>query len=65
MGEKGAVRAASSLAPKVIIPMHLGLKPRSPFLRTSQTAETFRKRAREAGLKSEVKVLREGESWDA
>jgi L-ascorbate metabolism protein UlaG (beta-lactamase superfamily) len=64
MGERGAVRAVRALSPKAVIPIHLGLAPRSPLLRTSESPEGFRKRIQDAGLKAEVTVLREGESCE-
>jgi L-ascorbate metabolism protein UlaG (beta-lactamase superfamily) len=64
MGEKGAVRAISVLRPRVIIPIHLGIVPRSPALRTQQTPENFRARVRQAGLSTNVVILREGEVWE-
>jgi L-ascorbate metabolism protein UlaG (beta-lactamase superfamily) len=64
MGERGAVRAVRALSPKAVIPIHLGLIPRSPLLRTGESPEGFRKRIQDAGLKAEVTVLREGESWE-
>ncbi|MGD0901452.1 MAG: MBL fold metallo-hydrolase [Terracidiphilus sp.] len=63
MGEKGAVRAVVALAPRTVIPIHLGIVPRSPLMRTGQTPEGFGKRVRDAGLKTEVVILREGENW--
>jgi L-ascorbate metabolism protein UlaG (beta-lactamase superfamily) len=63
MGEKSAVRAVEALSPRTIIPIHLGILPRSPLLRTGQTPEGFSKRVRDAGLKTGVVILREGESW--
>jgi L-ascorbate metabolism protein UlaG (beta-lactamase superfamily) len=63
MGEKGAARAVEALQPRTVIPIHLGIAPRSPLLRTGQTAEGFSRRVREAGLQTEVVMLREGESW--
>jgi L-ascorbate metabolism protein UlaG (beta-lactamase superfamily) len=63
MGEKSAVRAVEALRPRTVIPIHLGILPRSPLLRTGQTPEGFSRRVREAGLKTEVVILREGESW--
>ncbi len=62
MDEKQAVRAMRVLKPAVIIPIHLGLKPRSPFLRTNQTPEHFAQRVRESGASAKVVILREGES---
>lgn len=63
MGEKSAVHAVEALRPRTVIPIHLGILPRSPLLRTGQTPEGFSRRVREAGLKTEVVILREGESW--
>jgi L-ascorbate metabolism protein UlaG (beta-lactamase superfamily) len=63
MGEKAAVRAATALAPKVVIPIHLGIQPRSPLLRTDHTPEGFARRLHEAGLQTEVILLKEGNSW--
>jgi len=60
MGEDGAVRAVKDLAPKVIIPIHRGIQPRLPFLRSRQSVEGFEKRLREAGLKCKVVKLKEG-----
>jgi L-ascorbate metabolism protein UlaG (beta-lactamase superfamily) len=62
MGEKGAVRAVGALKPAVVIPIHLGLRPRSPLLRTGETPDGFIQRAQQAGLTTCVIVLREGES---
>jgi L-ascorbate metabolism protein UlaG (beta-lactamase superfamily) len=63
MGEKSAARAVEVLQPRTVIPIHLGIAPRSPLLRTGQTPEGFNRRVREAGLQAEVIILREGESW--
>lgn len=63
MGEQGAVRAVQVLAPKTVIPIHLGIRPRSPLLRTSQTPEGFRERVRQAGLQANIEILRDSESW--
>jgi L-ascorbate metabolism protein UlaG (beta-lactamase superfamily) len=63
MGEKGAVRAVEVLRPRTVIPIHLGIQPRSPLLRTGQTPEGFSKRVRDAGFETEVAILRGGESW--
>jgi L-ascorbate metabolism protein UlaG (beta-lactamase superfamily) len=65
MGEKSAARAVEALRPRTVIPIHLGIAPRSPLLRTGHTAEGFSKRVRNAGGKTEVVLLREGESWEA
>ena len=63
MGETQAVDAVRILQPEVVIPIHLGIVPRSPLLRTGDSPEGFRERARHAGLSVEVVILREGESW--
>jgi L-ascorbate metabolism protein UlaG (beta-lactamase superfamily) len=63
MGEKQAVQAVQVLKPAVVIPVHLGLRPRSPFLRTDQTPEHFTQRVKESGSPTKVIILREGESF--
>ncbi len=63
MGEISAVQAVRDLSPTLVIPIHLGIQPRSPLLRTAQTPDGFRTRVESAGLKTAVKILREGESW--
>jgi L-ascorbate metabolism protein UlaG (beta-lactamase superfamily) len=64
MGEKGAVRAVRDLGAATVIPIHLGVQPRSPLMRTRQTTGGFERRAREAGLDVEVVSLENGRSWD-
>lgn len=63
MGEKSAVRAVRDLEPDYVIPIHLGVEPRSPLLRTRQTPEGFIGQLHEAGLDAEVILLKEGERW--
>jgi L-ascorbate metabolism protein UlaG (beta-lactamase superfamily) len=63
MGERGALAATRVLSPKVIIPIHLGISPRSPFMRTSQTPRGFEKRLRQDGISTQVVLLNEGETW--
>jgi len=63
MGETQAVAAVRLLQPQVVIPIHLGIIPRSPLMRTSHTPEGFRERVHQAGLNTEIVILREGESW--
>lgn len=65
MGEKGAVRAALDLQVSTIIPIHLGLQPRSPLLRTQHSPEGFQRRIRAAGIDTDVVILREGERWQS
>ncbi len=65
MNEREAVDAARLLAPKAVIPIHLGIQPRSPLLRTGQSPQGFAARVKEAGLDTEVVVLRDGECWEA
>jgi L-ascorbate metabolism protein UlaG (beta-lactamase superfamily) len=63
MGEKDAVQAVQALKPTVVIPIHLGINPRSPLLRTGQTPEHFAQRLEEKEMKVRVAILREGESY--
>ena len=65
MGEKGAVRAVQELKPSTVIPIHLGLQPRSPLMRTGHSPEGFRSRLREAGIDTTVAILGEGERWQS
>ena len=64
MGEKRAVLAVEKLWPKIVIPIHLGIQPRSPLLRTGQTPEGFSRRVREAGLQTEVVTSARGRELD-
>ena len=50
MGEESAVRAVRALSPRTVIPIHLGITPRNPLLRTKDTPEGFRQRVQSAGL---------------
>jgi L-ascorbate metabolism protein UlaG (beta-lactamase superfamily) len=64
MGEKGAALAARDLGCAVVIPIHLGVQPRSPLMRTRQTPAGFERRLREADLETEVVMLANGHSWE-
>ena len=63
MGEKSAVKAVLALQPTVVIPIHLGIQPRSPLLRTTQSPEGFAQRLKESGSDVEVVILRDGEGF--
>jgi len=65
MGEDGAVLAVRDLKPSVVVPIHEGLEPRSPLLRTDQTVGGFKRKLMESGVQAEVVVLRDGQSWPA
>ena len=62
MGEESAVRAVRALSPRVVIPIHAGIAPRSPLLRTNQSTAGFKNRVHAASLQADVCLLREGES---
>ncbi len=62
MGEKGAVEAVRDLQAPVVIPIHLGIQPRMPLLRTGQSVDGFVRRLFEAGSTARVLPLAEGES---
>jgi L-ascorbate metabolism protein UlaG (beta-lactamase superfamily) len=57
MGEDAALKAIKVLKPGVVIPIHLGIEPRLPLMRTGQTAEGFSKKVLEAGLETKVVIL--------
>lgn len=63
MGENGAVRAVRAIGPSTVIPIHLGVQPRSPLLRTRHTPQGFAEKVRRAGLETRVVSLSEGQSW--
>ncbi len=63
MGAKGALAATRTLKPDVIIPIHLGIKPRNPLLRTAETPERFAEQLRRESLPGKVVILREGQQW--
>jgi len=63
MGERQAVRAVGDLRPATVIPIHLGVQPRSPLLRTRQTAEGFARRLASVHPETKVVMLREGDQW--
>jgi len=65
MDEQGALRAVRALSPNTVIPIHLGITPRLPLLRTGQTPESFRERVRQARLRSEVVILQDGQCYSA
>jgi L-ascorbate metabolism protein UlaG (beta-lactamase superfamily) len=64
MGQRGAVNAIRDLLPKVVIPIHMGMRPRFSFLRTHDTADGFAKKIQEKNLATRVVILREGEVWN-
>lgn len=63
MGNRDALRAVRDLEPSVVIPIHLGVTPRSPLMRTRETPEGFARGVSEAGLETQVVILKDGESW--
>ena len=65
MGERGAAAAVDDLRPATVIPIHLGIAPRSPVLRTAQTVDSFARRLRDAGRTTAVVHLREGAFWES
>jgi L-ascorbate metabolism protein UlaG (beta-lactamase superfamily) len=63
MGDKSALHAVQDLKPSVVIPIHLGMRPRSPLLRNNQTVTGFSRLVQSVGLETEIVILNEGESW--
>ena len=64
LDDKGAVQAVHALKPTMVIPIHLGIKPRLPALCTKQTPKSFVSKLREAGWNTQVVILREDQSWE-
>jgi L-ascorbate metabolism protein UlaG (beta-lactamase superfamily) len=65
MGEQGAVKAVRDLNPAVVIPIHLGIRPRSPLMRTNHSPQGFARRLKDAGVSAQVVVLQEGQCWNS
>lgn len=63
MGEKQAVKAVQALKPSVVIPIHLGIVPRFPLLRTGHTVRGFVRRLEEHGHTTRVVQLDPGGSF--
>jgi L-ascorbate metabolism protein UlaG (beta-lactamase superfamily) len=63
LNERSAVRAVQAIHPKVVIPIHLGIQPRAPFLRSNQSLEGFQRRLKNIHSSTEVKILSEGEQF--
>ncbi len=63
MGERGAVKAVRELRAPCVIPIHLGLQPRSPLLRTRETPQGFAVRLAREGIEARVAILEPGGWW--
>jgi L-ascorbate metabolism protein UlaG (beta-lactamase superfamily) len=63
MSERSAIKAVKALNPKTIIPIHLGIEPRLPLMKTKDSVEEFTVRLRSAGITSEVIALLEGDEF--
>jgi L-ascorbate metabolism protein UlaG (beta-lactamase superfamily) len=64
MDPENALRAVRALSPHVVIPIHLSVALRLPFLRASHTVDRFQRKVREAGLECSVVILHEGQSQE-
>lgn len=62
MNPESALRAARALSPRIVIPIHLSVVLRLPFLRTNNAMDKFQQKVREAGLECGVVILQEGQS---
>jgi L-ascorbate metabolism protein UlaG (beta-lactamase superfamily) len=63
MNEAGALKAARTLYPSVILPIHLGLNPRSPLMRTGDSADHFARLVEAEKLPVRVVQLQNGETF--
>jgi len=62
---KGAVRAVQALRPSVVIPIHLGIRPRLPLIFGGKhSPERLLRHLSEAGAQVQVVILEEGGSYD-
>ena len=64
MGNQSACEATRTLGARVVIPIHLGIRPRSPLLRRTESVETFRAVLRDARVDACVASLAPGESYE-
>ena len=64
MGNESACEAARVLGARVIIPIHLGIQPRSPLLRRRETVDSFRAELRRRNVDACVVSLAPGESYE-
>ena len=63
MGNRSACEATRTLGARVVIPIHLGIRPRSPLLRRSESVESFRQTLQDAQVDARVMALGPGESY--
>jgi L-ascorbate metabolism protein UlaG (beta-lactamase superfamily) len=64
MGERSAAEALRDLGAGIIVPIHLGVQPRSPLLRTRHSPDGFARRLQQDGSEAEVVVLDPGDTWE-
>ena len=64
MGNRGALKATQLLGPATVIPIHLGITPRSPLLRKPETAGSYVELLRAAGSAVDVRILDPGQSFE-
>lgn len=63
MNGKQAVKATKVLKPLIVIPIHLGITPRSPLLKNEQTPEQYEGLLNESGAASKMVLLHDGDSY--
>jgi L-ascorbate metabolism protein UlaG (beta-lactamase superfamily) len=63
MNGKQAVKATKALKPVIVVPIHLGITPRSPILKTKQTPGQYEELLNESGVASKMILLHDGESY--
>ena len=61
VSERGAVRAVHALRPNTVVPVHLDVQPRQPWMRTGQTPEGFVRRVEKAAMGVQVIIPQAGE----
>ena len=64
MGNHSAVEATRTLGGRVVIPIHLGIQPRSPLLRRRESVESFSQALRDAHIDVRVRLLGPGDSYE-
>jgi L-ascorbate metabolism protein UlaG (beta-lactamase superfamily) len=64
MGNRSACEATKMLGARVVIPIHLGIQPRSPLLRRTESVESFRNALGTAGVEASVVSLAPGDFYE-
>ncbi|MGD2070057.1 MAG: MBL fold metallo-hydrolase [Gemmatimonadota bacterium] len=63
MGQRGFLRAVRALTPRFVMPVHRGITPRLPLLRSSPRLDQLTARVAAGSTETSMVVLQAGECW--